>query len=101
MTGGIRGCGRRRNSRLFVMVGTGTVLGMWFALATLLMGQQTTRGGLLHEPWMDAPATSTGLPIGQKIPPYELRDQSGHIQDFNSIRGPKGAAIYFLRSADW
>src|SRR5258706_13877323 len=90
---------RRLDSRLFLKVRIGFVFAMGFVPASLLMGQQATRGGLLYEPWMDAPPTSTGLAIGQKIPPYELRDQSGHMQDFNSIRGPNGAAIYFLRSA--
>jgi hypothetical protein len=53
------------------------------------------------EPWMNLPAASTGLAVGQKIPPFQLRDQFGHVQDFNSIRGPNGAAIFFNRSADW
>ena len=53
------------------------------------------------EPWMNFPPTSTGLAVGEKIPPFRAPDQNGHMQDFNSIRGPKGAAIYFVRSADW
>jgi peroxiredoxin len=50
---------------------------------------------------MDAPPTSTGLAVGKKIPVFRATDQSGKIQDFNSIRGPKGAVIMFNRSADW
>ena len=53
------------------------------------------------EAWMTATPTSTGIAVGQKIPPFQLRDQSGKLQDFNSIRGPKGAVIQFNRSADW
>ena len=53
------------------------------------------------EPWMNDPPTSTGLAVGAKIPPFRAPDQNGRMQDFGSIRGPKGAAIYFVRSADW
>ena len=54
-----------------------------------------------QEPWMNDPPTSTGLAVGAKIPPFRAPDQNGRMQDFGSIRGPKGAAIYFVRSADW
>lgn len=53
------------------------------------------------EPWMNSSPASTGIAVGQKIPPFQLRDQFGRVQDFNSIRGPNGAAIFFNRSADW
>jgi hypothetical protein len=28
-------------------------------------------------------------------------DHKGIMQDFNSIRGPSGAALFFSRSVDW
>jgi hypothetical protein len=46
-------------------------------------------------------AFATGPEVGQKIPYFHALDQSGKLQDFNSVRGPKGAMIVFLRSADW
>jgi hypothetical protein len=46
-------------------------------------------------------AIATGPEVGQKIPYFRALDQNGKLQDFNSIRGPKGAMIVFLRSADW
>ena len=59
-------------------------------------------GGASQEnAWMNAPPTSTGIAIGQKIPAFSVPDQNGKAQDFNSIKGSKGAAIYFMRSADW
>jgi len=51
--------------------------------------------------WADAVPTSTGVEVGKKVPPFRIRDQNGQYQDFNSLRGPKGMAIYFVRSADW
>ncbi|OFV98717.1 MAG: hypothetical protein A3H94_05430 [Acidobacteria bacterium RIFCSPLOWO2_02_FULL_60_20] len=47
------------------------------------------------------PPISTGIAVGQKTPPFRLMDQSGRMQDFSSIRGPNGAALFFNRSADW
>ena len=54
-----------------------------------------------QDDWAFRPPTSTGPAVGEKIPPFRGPDQNGRIQDFNSIRGPQGAAIYFMRSADW
>ena len=44
---------------------------------------------------------ATGPEVGQKIPFFRASDQNGKMQDFNSIRGPKGAMVVFFRSADW
>jgi hypothetical protein len=62
---------------------------------------QTAGGGAQDNAWMQAPPTSTGIAVGQKIPSFSLPDQNGKAQTFNSIKGPNGAAIYFMRSADW
>ena len=62
---------------------------------------QTAGGSSSENAWMQAPPTSTGIAVGQKIPPFSLPDQNGKIQNFNSIKGANGAAVYFMRSADW
>ena len=67
----------------------------------LLPSAQAQPGGPQRDAWMTAPPTSTGIAVGQKIPAFRAPDQFGRMQDFNSIRGPKGAAIFFNRSADW
>jgi hypothetical protein len=43
----------------------------------------------------------TGPAVGSKIPPFEAVDQSGQRQTFETLRGPKGLALLFVRSADW
>lgn len=43
----------------------------------------------------------TGPAIGAKIPAFEAIDQDGKPQTFESLRGPKGLALLFVRSADW
>jgi hypothetical protein len=43
----------------------------------------------------------TGPAVGSKIPAFEAVDQNGKRQSFESLRGPKGLALLFVRSADW
>jgi len=42
-----------------------------------------------------------GLSVGQKAPAFSLRDQFGHIQTLDSLKGPNGTVLLFFRSADW
>jgi hypothetical protein len=44
---------------------------------------------------------SIGLGIGQKAPAFSARDQFGHVQTLDTLRGPKGTVLLFFRSADW
>jgi hypothetical protein len=43
----------------------------------------------------------TGPSVGSKIPSFDAVDQFGKRQTFESLRGPKGLALLFVRSADW
>ena len=43
----------------------------------------------------------TGPDVGQKIPAFEATDQNGNVQTFETLRGPKGLVLLFVRSADW
>jgi hypothetical protein len=45
--------------------------------------------------------TSIGLPVGQKAPAFSLRDQFGHEQTLESLKGSHGTVLLFFRSADW
>lgn len=42
-----------------------------------------------------------GPQVGQQVPAFSLKDQTGKVQTLQSIMGPKGAMLVFLRSADW
>ena len=44
---------------------------------------------------------SLGPQVGERVPDFSLPDQSGEIQTLESILGPNGALLLFLRSADW
>ncbi|MBI2186732.1 MAG: hypothetical protein HYU37_06350 [Acidobacteria bacterium] len=42
-----------------------------------------------------------GPQVGDRVPDFNLPDQTGRMQTLQSIMGPRGAMIVFYRSADW
>ena len=42
-----------------------------------------------------------GLSAGQKAPEFSLRDQFGHLQTLDTLKGANGTVLLFFRSADW
>ena len=42
-----------------------------------------------------------GPQVGERVPDFSLRDQAGRVRDLQSVMGPRGAMVVFLRSADW
>jgi hypothetical protein len=42
-----------------------------------------------------------GPQVGQRVPDFALKDQNGKTWTRQSIMGPKGAMLVFVRSADW
>ncbi len=42
-----------------------------------------------------------GPQVGERVPDFSLKDQTGRTQTLQSIMGPKGAMLVFIRSADW
>jgi hypothetical protein len=42
-----------------------------------------------------------GPQVGQRVPDFSLTDQAGRVRNLQSIMGPRGAMLVFLRSADW
>jgi hypothetical protein len=44
---------------------------------------------------------SIGLVVGQKAPPFSARDQFGHVQTLDTLKGANGTVLLFFRSADW
>jgi len=49
----------------------------------------------------DSVAPAIGLEIGQPAPAFALKDQFGHEQSNETLKGSKGTVLLFLRSADW
>jgi hypothetical protein len=42
-----------------------------------------------------------GPQMGERVPDFSLPDQNGKTQTLQSIMGPNGAMLVFIRSADW
>jgi len=48
-----------------------------------------------------AQTIQTGPEVGTKIPTFRLIDQHGREQTLETLRGPNGLVLAFVRSADW
>jgi hypothetical protein len=78
---------------LFRLSWLGLILAAFPAVASLSGAQTTAR------PKIDV--SKLGPQVGERVPDFSLSDQSGKTQTLQSIMGPKGAMLVFIRSADW
>ena len=69
-------------------------------LAATLFAQQADRPRLQPVPQSDQ-NMKTGPEVGERIPDFQLPDQNGQMQTFESLKGPKGLVLLVVRSADW
>ena len=67
-------------------------------LTALLLGFSTLVAAQSREA---IDVASLGPQIGERVPDFSLPDQNGQIHDLESIMGPNGAMLVFMRSADW
>jgi hypothetical protein len=77
-------------------------------LAVTLAVSVATFGRVSGQSGQPAPPARTkidlsklGPQVGERVPEFALRDQSGQVQTLQSVMGPKGAMLVFIRSADW
>ncbi len=74
---------------------------MVIMLAMFFMGM-TTLGARAHTPTRTKKDVSKlGPQVGERVPDFSLQDQHGETRTLQSIMGPKGAMLVFVRSADW
>ncbi len=45
--------------------------------------------------------SALGPQVGEQVPDFSLPDQNGEIRTRESIMGPQGAMLVFVRSANW
>ena len=67
-------------------------------LTTLLLGFSTLAEAQSREA---IDVASLGPQIGERVPDFNLPDQSGQVHSLDSIMGPNGVMLVFYRSADW
>jgi hypothetical protein len=67
----------------------------WIVLgaAIILTAQPATREKI--------DVSKLGPQMGERVPDFSLKDQTGTTRNLKSIMGPKGAMLVFVRSADW
>jgi hypothetical protein len=68
------------------------------------LGDTVTVRGTLEEDTIQvtsAEPMAIGLAVGQKAPNFSARDEFGHVQTLESLKGPNGTVLLFFRSADW
>ena len=53
------------------------------------------------QPRQKIDVSKLGPQVGERVPDFSLKDQTGKVWTLQSIMGPKGAMLVFLRSADW
>lgn len=68
------------------------------AFATVLMVSAAAAQGLAPS---EIDVSTLGPQVGEIVPDFSLLDQSGETWTRESIMGPRGAMLVFVRSADW
>ena len=59
-------------------------------------------GGQSPQPARQAiDVSKLGPQVGQRVADFSLTDQAGRTRNLQSVMGPRGAMLVFLRSADW
>ena len=75
-------------------------LGAWVLVLVSSLPSVEAQRRLRPVPKLDQ-NVRTGPAIGARIPVFEAVDQNGRRQTFETLRGPKGLVLLFVRSADW
>jgi len=68
-------------------------------LLMLFMGRPAAYAQSLQPGRIDV--SKLGPQVGDRVPDFSLKDQAGKVRTLQSIMGPKGAMLVFVRSADW
>jgi cytochrome oxidase Cu insertion factor (SCO1/SenC/PrrC family) len=55
----------------------------------------------LNTPASSVDVDTVGPRVGDALPEFSLKDQSGRMRSLKSLLGANGAVIVFFRSADW
>jgi hypothetical protein len=77
-------------------------------LFTLIFAVAMASSSLSQTPGQDHSAlrqkidvSKLGPQVGERVPDFSLKDQNGKVWTLQSITGPKGAMLVFVRSGDW
>ncbi len=77
--------------KLMVIVMATSIIGLaWMACAPASPPERTR-----------VDVSALGPQVGEQVPDFSLPDQNGENWTRQSIMGPKGAMLVFVRSANW
>ena len=68
-------------------------------LGTILLQPSASAQQAVARQKMDV--SKLGPQVGEQVPDFSLKDQDGKTRNLESIMGPKGTMLVFVRSADW
>ena len=75
---------------------------MVVVMATLIMGLTWMACAPTSPPTRTrVDVSALGPQVGEQVPDFSLPDQNGEIRTRESIMGPQGAMLVFVRSANW
>jgi hypothetical protein len=72
------------------------VVAIGLSIASLALAYMQETSSSKH-----AVSSSIGLKVGQNAPTFASRDQFGHEQSIETLKGSNGTVLLFFRSADW
>jgi hypothetical protein len=76
-----------------------TVVSAAIALAAALQAAPPAQDA--QGAWTRIDVAKLGPQVGERVPDFSLPDQHGTTRTLQSIMGPRGAMLVFVRSADW
>ena len=75
---------------------------MALVMATLIIGLTSMACAPTSTPTRTRiDVSALGPQVGERVPDFSLPDQNGKIWTRESIMGPRGAMLVFVRSASW
>jgi hypothetical protein len=74
---------------------------LWLSIVTGFVVGTSVSGRQGPAPRAKVDVSKLGPQVGERVPDFRLSDQNGTTQTVQSIMGPKGAMLVFIRSADW
>jgi hypothetical protein len=75
----------------------------WLSITLFLGGVGTPLSAVPQAappPLTKIDVSKLGPQVGDRVPDFSVKDQNGNTQTLQSIMGPKGAMLVFIRSAD-
>ena len=92
---------RHRSPVRLSRTNSGPAIAVGFILLAIAPAVGLTPRQQSNTPAATVDVETVGPQVGDALPEFSLRDQSGQGRSLKSLLGTNGAVIVFFRSADW